>query len=80
MAEAELKPLELIEDAETGDRFVLFSKPDGVELQLRFDAEEPWATRKQMAALFDVKPQTIDYHIKNLYGEDELVDPKSTTK
>ena len=63
---AELQPLRLFEDAETGDHFVLFAKPDGAELQLRFDGEEPWATRKQMAEVFGVTVQTIDYHVKNI--------------
>jgi hypothetical protein len=40
------EPLRLAEDTETGDRFVLFTTPKGVELQLRFDGDEPWATRK----------------------------------
>ena len=76
----ELQPLSLREDAETGDRFVLYAKPDGITLELRFEDEEPWATRKQVADLFDVKPQTIDYHIKRIYEDDELVDSESTTK
>lgn len=73
-------PLNLIEDVETGDRFVLYAKPDGCALELRFDGQEPWATRKQMAELYGVKVQTIDYHIKRIYEGDELVDPDSTTK
>ncbi len=80
MANEDIQPLSLIEDTETGDRFVLFSKPNGSELQLRFDGEEPWATRKQMADLFGVKLQTIDYHVKNIYENNELADPASTSK
>lgn len=56
------EPLHLVEHAETGDRFVLFTTPSGVDLQLRFDGDEPWATRKQMAELFGVSVQNIDYH------------------
>lgn len=77
---SELEPLSLIEDAETGDRFVLYAKPDGVALELRFEEDEPWATRKQIAELFGVKIQTIDYHIKRIYEHDELVGAASTTK
>jgi hypothetical protein len=74
------EPLHLLEDAETGDRFVLFTTERGVELQLRFEGDEPWATRKQMAELFGVSVQNIDYHVKNLYRDNELVDPDRTTK
>lgn len=74
------EPLHLVEDAATGDRFVLFTTPRGVDLQLRFDGDEPWATRKQMAELFGVVVQNIDYHVKNIYDDSELVDPDSTTK
>lgn len=74
------EPLKLWENVETGDKFVLFSKPDGANLQLRFENAEPWATRKQMADLFGVKTQTIDYHVKKIYENNELVDPDSTTK
>jgi hypothetical protein len=78
--QGQTEPLHLVEDAETGDRFVLFTTPKGVDLQLRFDGDEPWATRKQMAELFGVVVQNIDYHVKNIYEDNELVDPEGTTK
>jgi hypothetical protein len=74
------EPLHLVEDAETGDRFVLFTTAKGVDLQLRFEGEEPWATRKQMAELFGVSVQNIDYHIKNILESGELIAPESSTK
>ena len=77
---AATEPLHLVEDTETGDRFVLFTTPRGVELQLRFDGDEPWATRKQMAELFGVSVQNIDYHVKKIYEDNELVEPETTTK
>jgi hypothetical protein len=33
-----------------------------------------------MAALFGVSVQNIDYHVKKIYDDGELVDPESTTK
>jgi len=68
----ELQPLSLIEDAETGDRFVLYSLPNGFKLELRFDGEEPWATRKQIADLFGRSVQRIGIHINNITEEGEL--------
>ena len=76
----DIQPLHLVEQAETGDRFVLFTTSKGVELQLRFDEDEPWATRRQMAELFGVSVQNIDYHIKNILDSGELADPESSTK
>ncbi len=68
----ELQPLSLIEDAETGDRFVLYSLPNGFKLELRFDGEEPWAARKQIADLFGRSVQRIGIHINNITEEGEL--------
>jgi len=69
---AELQPLSLIEDAETGDRFVLYALPNGYKLELRFDGDEPWATRKQIADLFGRSVQRIGIHINNILEEGEL--------
>lgn len=73
-AEARWKsePVELVEDAETGDRFILYSKPNGLEFQLRFEGDEPWATQKQMADLFGIKQPTITKHIRNIFESGEV--------
>ena len=81
MADAsEDKPLSLIQNAETGDRFVLYTKPDGQNLELRFEGEEPWATERQMAELFGVSQQNANYHINNIYKDGEMPDPETTYK
>jgi hypothetical protein len=77
---SELQPLSLIENAETGDRFVLYTKQDGQAFELRFDGEEPWATERQIAELFGVTQQNANYHIKNIYKDGELPDPETTYK
>lgn len=77
---AELQPLSLIEDAGTGDRFVLYTKAEGQALELRFAGEEPWATEKQIAELFGVTQQNANYHINNIYKEGELPDLETTYK
>ena len=38
------------------------------------EAETIWATQAQIAQLFDVAPQNITYHIRNIYREGELDD------
>lgn len=81
-AEARWKaePLPLVEDAETGDRFVLYTKPDGTVFDLRFEGEEPWATQKQMAELFDIKQPTIAKHIRNIFNEGEVDEESNIQK
>ncbi len=77
---AELQPLSLIEDAETGDRFVLYATLSGLELELRFEGEEPWATQKQMSELFGVKQPTIAKHIRNIFDEAEVDEASNIQK
>lgn len=45
-----------------------------VEVRLDANQEAVWLTQAQMAELFDVKPQNITMHLKNIYGEGELVE------
>jgi hypothetical protein len=45
-----------------------------VEVWLDKDQETVWLTQAQMAELFDVKPQNITMHLKNVYGEGELAE------
>lgn len=73
-AEARWKaePLALTEDAETGDRFVLYTKGDGQTFELRFEGEEPWATQDQIANLFGVTRSMATRHINGLFKDGEL--------
>ena len=72
-AEARWKaePLALVEDIETGDRFALFTSGDGADFQIQFDGAEPWATRKQMADLFQRDMSRITRHIKAIFDDGE---------
>ncbi len=78
-AEARWKaePVELTENVETGDRFILYTKPDGGELQLRFVGDEPWATQDQIADLFGVSRSMATRHVNALFKDGE-VDEKTT--
>ncbi len=66
------EPLPLTEDAETGDRFVLYTRPDGMAFELRFGGEEPWATQDQIANLFGVTRSMATRHINGLFKDGEL--------
>ena len=71
MVEA-LRPLEVIEEAETGNRFVAYVTRDGIELQCMFDGEQPWFTQKDLAGIFGVGVPAINEHIKRFLADEEL--------
>ncbi|MEK8090836.1 RhuM family protein [Thermithiobacillus plumbiphilus] len=45
-----------------------------VEVRLDGNQETVWLTQAQMAELFDVKPQNVTIHLKNIYAEGELAE------
>lgn len=45
-----------------------------VDVRLDEGRETVWLTQRQMAELFDVKPQNITMHLKNIYAEQELLE------
>jgi hypothetical protein len=73
------EPLHLLEDAETGDRFLVFDGPKGLRLDIRFEGETLWMTQPQVAQLFGVTRQAVNSHLVNIYEEAEL-DRDSTSK
>jgi hypothetical protein len=63
-----------------GDEVVLYEAPGGgVRLDVRLEQETVWLTQRQMATLFETTPENVLMHLKNVYGEGELVQ-RSTTK
>ncbi len=65
-------PLDVIEDAQTGNHFVLYTTKAGVELECRFDGETPWFTQRDMAGMFGVTVQDINLHIQRFRDDGEL--------
>lgn len=52
---------------------VLYRTEDGtVRVSALVQDETLWLTQAAMAALFDVAPQNITYHLKQIYESDEL--------
>ena len=45
-----------------------------VDVRLDEGQETVWLTQRQMSEVFDVKPQNITIHLKNIYAEEELVE------
>ena len=48
--EVAARPLDVIEDAETGNRFVAYTTKSGMHMDLHFDGEEPWFTQADLAS------------------------------
>jgi hypothetical protein len=67
-------PVRLIEDAESGDRFLIYGSDSGVRVELRYQGEALWMTQAQMADLFGVDVRTVNEHLVNIYAEGELND------
>jgi hypothetical protein len=53
--------------------FLIFTGQAGEQIiEARYEDETIWLTQKLMAELFQVKPQNITMHLKNIYAEGEL--------
>ena len=44
----------------------------GIKVILDEENETMWCTQKTMSELFDVKKNTISYHLKNIFADEEL--------
>ena len=54
-------------------QLILYSSEDGKsQVQLRADLGTVWLSQKRMAELFDVSPDNIGLHLKNIYADSEL--------
>jgi hypothetical protein len=62
-----------------GGEVILYEAPDGeVRLDVRLEHETVWLTQRQMATLFEMTPENVLMHLKNVYGEGELVEGATT--
>jgi hypothetical protein len=64
-------PVTLVED-QTGDKFLLYTGNNGIEVDLRFEAEQPWFTETQLAEIFGVGGRIVNYHIHQFLISGEL--------
>jgi hypothetical protein len=65
-------PLPLVEDAETGDHFLIYSTSEGVRVDLQVEDGTFWTSQSKMAELFGVTRQNISLHVQNIFKEGEL--------
>lgn len=68
----------LVSAGEKGE-IILYQPNESIKLEVRVENETVWLTQAQMAELFDVKENTITYHIKEIYKCNEL-DADSTAR
>jgi hypothetical protein len=62
-----------------GGEVVIYDAPDGaVRLDVRLEQETVWLTQRQMAALFETTPENVLMHLKNVFGEGELLETGTT--
>lgn len=72
-------PLPLIEDPDTGDRFLIYATNSGIKIDLRVDGDTFWGSQSQIAEVFGVTRQNVSLHLQNIYKEGEL-DESTTCK
>ena len=54
-------------------QLILYTSEDGqTQVQLRAERGTVWLSQRQMAELFDVSPDNIGLHLKNIYDDGEL--------
>ena len=49
-------------------------------IEVLYDNEDFWLTQKTMAELFNVKPNTISYHLNEIYESKELMKNSTNRK
>jgi hypothetical protein len=74
------EPVRLVEDAETGDRFLVYSTEKGLRLDIRYAGETLWMTQAQIGQLFGRDVSSISRHISNVLEEGELDEATSLQK
>ncbi|MEK6636613.1 MAG: RhuM family protein [Pseudomonadota bacterium] len=68
----ELKPVHLVEDGDSGARFLIYGADKGPVVELRYEGDRLWMTQGQMSDLFGRDVSVISRHISAILEEDEL--------
>lgn len=80
MGDDHSEPVRLVEDVETGDRFLVYQTEKGLRMDIRFEGESLWMTQAQISQLFGRDVSTISRHIANVIEEGELDEATSLQK
>lgn len=73
-------PVQITEDAHTGDQFLLYIAEDGVRAEFRFENNELWMNQAQIADFFGKDQSSISRHIRNIVDEEELLESNNMQK
>lgn len=52
--------------------FIAASGDDKESIEVRYEDENIWLTQKMLSTLYKVETNTINYHIKKIYSDNEL--------
>ena len=74
------EPVHLVEDADTGDRFLVYGTDKGLRLDIRYQGETLWMTQSQIGQLFGRDQSVISRHISNVLEEGELEEKSNMHK
>ncbi|PIW26042.1 MAG: DNA-binding protein [Rhodospirillales bacterium CG15_BIG_FIL_POST_REV_8_21_14_020_66_15] len=74
------EPVHLVQDAETGERFLIYSTESGVKVEIRYDGDALWMTQAQMADLFGRDVSVISRHVANILADGELEEESNLQK
>lgn len=77
---AELGPVRLQEDEDTGDRFLVYGDGTGTHVEVSYTGDQLWMTQAQISALYGRDISTISRHISNILDEGELDEATSLHK
>lgn len=55
-----------------GDIIIYQSEDGNTKIDVKIENETVWLTQMQMAELFDTSKQDVNYHINNIFKENEL--------
>jgi len=80
MSDDKNEPVHLVEDAETGDRFLVYGTDKGLRLDIRYEGETLWMSQAQIGELFGRDVSTVSRHIANVFEEGELAESTSLQK
>lgn len=73
-------PVHLVEDAESGDRFLVYDSDKGLRLDIRYEGETLWMSQAQIAQLFGRDQSVISRHIASILEDGELEEASSMQK
>lgn len=63
-----------------GGEVLVYAAPDGgVRVEVRLDRDTVWLTQRQMSELFETTPENVLMHLKNIYADGELEEPRWAT-